>query len=90
MVEYEVDIRAKYQKYIKVVEACKDAGIQKLPEETAKYFGCEHPEDVEMESPLVVKIPKKEWKDGSMTEGYEIKVSDIPEGVEVIRFCNSW
>lgn len=93
MSTYIYGIRSKdnpeYQKHVKVLEACREADIEKLPQETANYFQCENPRDAEIESPLVVKVPKTEYRE-DMTEGYEIKVSDIPEGVEVIRFCNTW
>lgn len=78
-----------YRKQLAVLNACKDAGVV-LPPGTAEYFGSStHPEDVDPESVLQVTIPKKKYS-GSMEEGYEVRVSDIPESVEVIRFVNSW
>jgi len=79
-----------YKKHCKVLDACIEAGISKLPEETAKYFDCEYPEGYLFEEKLEVSIPQHEWDDGDMCNGYEIKVSEIPEGVEVIRFVNSY
>ena len=38
---------------------------------------------------LEIKIPKHEYSE-DMTEGFEIIVSEIPEGVHKIRFVNSW
>lgn len=85
------DQNPEYQKQVRVVEACKDAGIEKLPPETAKYFNQDyHPADVDVEDALLVKIPTKEWSDGDMSEGYEISVADIPSGVVKIRFVNSY
>ena len=33
-----------FKKHMAVNQACLDAGIKKLPEETAAYFNCEYPE----------------------------------------------
>lgn len=79
-----------YQKYSKVLRACLDAGVSKLPQEVANYFGSEYAEEYLFEEKLQVKIPLTGWSDGDMCDGYEIKVEDIPEGVKVIRFVNSW
>lgn len=93
MSTYVVGLRSKddptYIKQLKVLNACLEAHIKNLPEETAKYFGSVYPEDVDPEEVLTVKMTKTEYRK-DMTEGYEIKVSDIPEGVSVIRFVNSW
>ena len=78
-----------YQKHLKVLKACIEAGIKKLPEETAIYFDCEYPEEYLAEEALTVEIPSKEYS-ADMSEGYEIKVSEIPVGVEKIRFYNSY
>lgn len=78
-----------YKKHVAVLKACMEAGIRELPKETAEYLGSVDPYEGLYEEVLIVKIPKTEYRE-DMTEGYEIKVSDIPQGVEVIRFCNSW
>lgn len=79
-----------YQKHSKVLRACIDAGIKKLPKETANYFGDEYPCESLFEEVLEVNIPVTKWDDGDMREGYEIKLIDIPLGVETIRFYNSY
>ena len=79
-----------YKKHSKVLRACIDAGISELPKETAEYFGSEYPEEYLFEEKLEVEIKQHEWTDNDMSQGYEIKVSEIPKGVEVIRFVNSW
>ena len=79
-----------YRKHLKVLEACIEAGISKLPEETAEYFNAEYPEEYLKEEKLEVQIPQTEWSDGNMSNGYEVLVSDIPEGTHKIRFVNSW
>ena len=78
-----------YKKHLKVLKACIEADIEKLPAETAKYFDCEYPEEYLAEEALTVEMPTKEWSN-SHSSGYEIKVSEIPVGVETIRFSNSW
>jgi hypothetical protein len=81
---------SEYQKHSKVLRACLDAGIEKLPRETAEYFGEEYPYEGLFEEVLEVTIPKTRWDDRDMCEGYEIKLIDIPLGVETIRFYNSY
>ena len=78
-----------YKKHSKVLIACIEAGISELPKETAEYFGSEYPDQYLLEEKLEIKIPKHEYR-GDMTEGFEITVSEIPEGVHKIRFVNSW
>lgn len=73
----------------KVLNACIEAGISELPKETAEYFGSKYPEQYLLEEKLEIKIPKHEYSE-DMTEGFEIIVSEIPEGVHKIRFVNSW
>lgn len=78
-----------YQKHLKVLMACIEADIEALPKETADYFGYDYPEECAAEEKLLISIPIKEWGDEN-SEGYELIVSDIPEGVHKIRFANSW
>ena len=78
-----------YKKHAKVLEACIEAGIEKLPKETAEYFGDNYPEKYLLEGKLQVDVPKHEYS-ADMTEGFEIIVSEIPKGVHKIRFTNSW
>jgi hypothetical protein len=78
-----------YKKHSKVLIACIEAGVSKLPIETAAYFGSEYPGKYLLDEKLEIKIPYKEWNDDT-SEGFEIIVSEIPEGVYKIRFANSW
>ena len=73
-----------YQKYLKVLEACDKAGVD-YPDDIAEYFG----EDGDPEYPLEVEFEPKRYID-DMEEIWEIKVSDIPEGVVTIQFVNSY
>lgn len=78
-----------YKKHSKVLIACIEAGISKLPKETAEYFGSKYPEKYLLEEKLEVKIPTSKWSN-EYSSGFEIIVSEIPDGVHKIRFANSW
>lgn len=78
-----------YKKHANVLRACIDAEVETLPKETAKYFGSEYPEEELFEEKLKTKIPCHEYSE-DMQEGYEVIVSEIPEGVHKIRFVNSY
>jgi len=78
-----------YKKHAKVLNACIEAGISELPKETAEYFGSKCPEKYLLEEKLEVNIPASKWNT-EYSSGYEIIVSEIPDGVHKIRFVNSW
>jgi len=78
-----------YKKHANVLIACLDAGIKKLPEETAKFFKSEYPDKYLLEEILEVKLKCYDYNE-DMTSGIEVIVSEIPEGVYKIRFSNSW
>lgn len=78
-----------YKKHVKVLIACSEAGIEEMPKETSDYFGDSYPSIDLIEEKLEIKIPVKEYN-GDMEDGYEIIVSEIPEGVHKIRFFNSY
>jgi hypothetical protein len=78
-----------YQKHAKVLKACMEAGIKLLPKETADYFGSEYPEKYLLEEKLKIDIPVKDYNN-DMEVGYEIIISEIPDGVYKIRFYNSY
>jgi len=79
----------EYKKHSAVLQACLNAGIRKLPEETANYFGDDFPDPYLFEKKLTITTPIHEWERDS-SQGYEILVSEIPKGVYKIRFYNSW
>jgi len=83
------DTDPTYQKHKKVLIACYEAGIKKLPQETAIYFGNEYPDPYLLEEKLEVDILFNKLDDDSSNH-YEVFIKDIPEGVEKIRFSNSW
>lgn len=78
-----------YKKQCKVLMACIDAGIKELPAETAKYFGSKTPYEELIEEKLQINLKLNPWS-CEYGSGYEIIVSEIPEGVDKIRFYNSW
>jgi hypothetical protein len=78
-----------YKKQCKVLQACIDAGIKELPKETADYFGSDYPEHCLFEEVLEIEITAHEYSE-DMQEGFEVRISELPEGVETIRFVNSW
>jgi hypothetical protein len=78
-----------YKKHTKVLIACYEAKIKELPKETAKYFGSKFPEIYLLDEKLQTKIPTHKFQ-AEMQEGFEIIVSEIPEGVHKIRFVNSY
>jgi len=78
-----------YKKHSKVLTACIEAGISELPKETAEYFGSKYPEKYLLDEKLEIEISKHEYQE-DMSSGFEIIVSEIPEGVHKIRFVNSW
>ena len=78
-----------YKKHAKVLNACAEAGISELPKETAEYFGSEYPEKYLLEEKLEIEISTHEYRE-DMIEGFEVIVSEIPDGVHKIRFVNSW
>jgi hypothetical protein len=78
-----------YIKHSNVLKACIDAGIEELPRETAEYFNCKYPEKYLFEDKLRVDIPVNEIHNDSGVH-YEVSICNIPQGVEKIRFTNSW
>lgn len=84
-----LDDNEKYKKHAKVLKACYDAGVSELPKETAEYFGSKCPDLYLLEEKLEIEIQKHEYH-GDATRGFEIYISEIPEGVHKIRFVNSW
>lgn len=89
VIAFRSDKDKTYQKHKKVLLACLRADIEKLPKETAEYFDCEYPDKELLQEALTVEIPLHDYSE-DMEEGYEILVSEIPEGVYKIRFYNSY
>lgn len=76
-----------YQRNLKVLLACREAGVD-LPPEIDEYFGgCGI--DNNPEYPLEIEFNPRKWQ-ADMCEGFEIDIDGLPEGVKTIRFYNSW
>lgn len=67
-----------------VWDACAAANIDP-PAEVDEFFGGEAPDDTGRE----VEIPHRRWQ-ADMSEGVEVDVAALPDGVTVIRFYNSY
>ena len=76
-----------YKKYLKILIACQEANID-IPTEVDEYFGGDGI-DCNSEYPLEIGFKAREWNT-DWASGYEIDLKDLPEGVETIRFYNSW
>jgi len=79
----------EYKRHKAVLDACVNAGIKDLPKETAEFFGSSYPDPCITEEVLEREIKVIERQDDTRIH-YEIKVSEIPSDVDVIRFTNSW
>ena len=79
-----------YQKYLKVLIACRNANVE-LPEVIAEYFKSSDPyPGLELE-PLEIDIPFSEFIDDKINSNiYVIRVSDIPDGTDLIKFINAY
>lgn len=79
----------QWKKMKSVWDSCEHAEI-KIPEEVYNYFNGENPGDkpgFDIDLKHTSCCSEYNYEYGS---GYEIKISDIPEGVSIIRFINSW
>lgn len=78
-----------YIKHANVLRACVDAEIGLLPGKTAAYFGAPLAELYLLEEKLTVDLPLSKYQTDS-EDGYELRVADIPPGVERIRFVAAY
>ena len=75
---------ADFQKRAEIFARCRELEIDP-PSAIADFFdGCE-PDP----AGVIVAITSSEWT-GPDSQGCEVILSDLPEGVKVIRFYNSW
>jgi hypothetical protein len=93
MTTYVIGIRAADEDWKKkraAVQALVDAGIS-VPVELTKYFGGRDGKYILKDdtSGLEIEIPREKGHSDS-GEWLEIRVKDIPQGVERVRFINSW
>lgn len=74
----------KWKEMQTIYNACKEAKVQ-IPKKVLEYFDYEDPDPAGIEVTLLLVPYNEESRDG-----FELKVSEIPEGVEIIRFWNSY
>ena len=80
---------SEHQKHVKVLQFCKEMGVS-LPQETAEYFGDDIKiEYIDPDDLLEVEIPFHKV-DVDAGYNYEVILSEIPKGINKIRFSNSW
>lgn len=83
------DTDATYQKHKKILLVCEEAGVQ-LPKETAEYFGTTDAAKYVLEEKLSVELKKgvhyAEYLE-DMTQGFEVDLTKLPQGVTKLRFC---
>ena len=78
-----------YKKHAKVLIACVEADVEKLPAETAMFFNEEYADENLLEGVLKIDVPfQKRNTDSSVI--HEIKVSEIDPKTDIIRFIQSW
>lgn len=76
----------EFKKKAAALNACLDAGVEP-PDEIMEYFNDSYEED----DALRIEGTAHKWdpQDGGR-QGFDVFVSEIPEGTERIRFYNSW
>lgn len=73
-----------YKKYAKILRACEEAGMKKIPSEVEEYFQTNYPELSALDEKLQVDIPKEDGED-DCTNFIDINIADIPKDVVRIR-----
>lgn len=74
----------KWKKMKEVWDSCQKAGIP-VPKEVEKFFDYQEPDPAGVE----VKIKTHPYHE-EMIDGFEVKLSELPKDVTVIRFYNSF
>ncbi len=71
-----------------IYDSCIEADIE-VPDKVMEFFDNEEPDNAGVVIDLGRRYICRKWQD-DMSEGYELDVKDIPEGVQTLRFYNSW
>jgi len=74
----------QYRKYKAIWDACTDAGIP-IPDEVDTYFNGYTPNP----NGITVDVPACTHNEPGK-EHTEVVLADLPEGVTMLRFTNSW
>lgn len=78
----------KWRKMKAVYDACQDAGTQ-VPDSVIRFFDYAPPDEAGVEVDIEKTDAVTEWR-GDMREGFEVDLTQLPEGITVIRFYNSY
>lgn len=77
----------EWKKMKAIWDSCKAAGNVQVPEAVQFFFNWCEPDP----NGIKTELKTVKWSDeDAMAEGLELKVTDIPKNVTVIRFSNSW
>jgi hypothetical protein len=71
-----------------VWDACIKAGVD-VPRKTLDFFEGESPDDAGVLVGIDDGPAVSEWQD-DCSQGFEVDISSLPEGIKRIRFYNSW
>lgn len=86
------DTDSNYLRHKKVLLVCLEANVE-LPKETAEYFGSKSPDKYLLEEKLGVRLEMGvhyEKYSADMTDGFEVDITKLPQGVTKLRFYNSY
>lgn len=86
------DTDETYQRHKKVLLVCLETNIG-LPKETSEYFGCNYADESLLEEKLEISLKMGthfEEYSADMTEGFEVDLTKLPQGVTKLRFENSY
>lgn len=75
-----------YTNKVKAWHACKVAGVE-IPIELRCFFNHTEPDPAGMM--VDIKMATLDYK-GQDAEGYDVDITKLPKGVQIIRFYNSW
>jgi len=76
-----------FKKMKAVFDACVEAGVD-LPAEVSRFFDNTEPDPKGVE--ISIKDAVEEWTDGDMSQGFQVDLKKLPQGVKYIRFYNQW
>lgn len=77
----------RHKKMCKIYNLCRETGIN-IPEEVDDYFDGEIPDKTGIE--ILLSKYVEEVRQYDYEEGFQIKLSDLPEKITHIRFTNSY
>lgn len=86
------DTDPEYVKHKEILQVCNKHNVT-LPKETSKYFDNLYPNEVLLDNKLEIKLEPNvhftRWREDS-SEGFELDLTKLPNGITKLRFYNSW